>query len=408
MPDDVPLVYGTAHLASLLYAGHSVGDLLDLLGPEPAVAPARAAWLMDRSCLCFLNFSPYQAAALQRQALALGAVYRVRGEAAGPRLLALCAPGDLMVNAPLDFITPHCGIRLDLAFACPERGLPPGLPAHDVAIVAASESAPAILRVLQPAFARWPVPVLNDPARIAPMSREWLPTALGHLPRVRTAPTWRLDRAALGTGWAGAFPILLRPVGSHAGHGLAKMDGPQDVARYLAEADGDSFYACSFVDYRGPCGWYAKYRIAFVAGAPFLCHMAASEHWMVHYLNAGMDADPVKRAAEQAAMAGFPTGFARRHAVALDAVAATIGLDYFSIDCAEAPCGRLLVFEADVAAIIHSMDPPALYPYKAAAMQRCYDAFGAMVRGCAGLRRDVASAAVTGWNAQASTPTSAW
>ncbi|MEJ1978546.1 MAG: hypothetical protein WDN49_22960 [Acetobacteraceae bacterium] len=41
-----------------------------------------------------------------------------------------------------------------------------------------------------------------------------------------------------------------------------------------------------------------------------------------------------------------------------------IGLDYFSIDCSEDRDGRLLVFEADVAAIIHSMDPPDLYPYR--------------------------------------------
>ena len=64
----------------------------------------------------------------------------------------------------------------------------------------------------------------------------------------------------------------------------------------------------------------------------------------------------------------------------LAAIAGAIGLDYFSIDCAEAKDGRLLVFEADTAAIIHSMDPPDLYPYKRPAMQSCYDAFAAMLR----------------------------
>ncbi len=79
-------------------------------------------------------------------------------------------------------------------------------------------------------------------------------------------------------------------------------------------------------------------------------------------------------------MDNFDTAFAARHARAFAGLCDVIGLDYFSIDCTEGPDGRLIVFEADVAAIIHSMDPPDLFPYKPAAMQRCYDAFAAMLR----------------------------
>ena len=45
--------------------------------------------------------------------------------------------------------------------------------------------------------------------------------------------------------------------------------------------------------------------------------MAVGDDWMVHYLNAGMATDPVKRAEEAAVMAGFDEGFAARHADAL-------------------------------------------------------------------------------------------
>ncbi len=378
-PSGAALVYGTARLASMLYAGDSFGDLLDMLGPEPQEQQARAGWLMDRSWLYALNFSPYQAAQFQSTALALSGTFRIHGPPGGVRLLALCAPGDLMVNAPLDFIAPAAGATLSLAFLRDGR-LPAALPPHDVAIVAASESAPGALQALAPIYAAWPGPILNDPARILPMSRDWLFQALSGLPGVLAAPTWRASRGELERGIPGSYPVLLRPLGSHAGHGLAKAESPAELAGFLRDAEGDSFYVSRFVDYRGKDGWYAKYRIAFVDGAPFLCHRAASEHWMVHYLNAGMDGDAAKRAAEQHAMESFEAGFAARHQVGLAAVAAAIGLDYFSIDCAEAPDGRLLVFEADVAAIIHSMDPPDLYPYKAASMQRCYDAFGAMLR----------------------------
>ncbi len=373
-----PLVYGTARLASMLYAGASFGEVLDMLGPQPSAPLAQAGWLMDRSWLYALNFSPYQAAQMQAAALALSRCFRVHGPSHRLRLLGLCAPGDLMVNAPLDFIAPAAGASLSLAF-WQDGALPAELPGHDVAIVAVSESAPDTLRALAPIYQAWPRPILNDPALILPMSRDWLFRTLSGLPGVFAAPTWVASREELQGGIIGSYPVLLRPYGSHAGDGLVKADSPADVPPLLSQTEADVFYVSRFVDYRGKDGWYSKYRIAFVDGAPFLCHMAASEHWMVHYLNAGMDENRAKRAAEQRAMDTFATGFAQRHRVGLAAVAAAIGLDYFSIDCAEAADGRLLVFEADVAAIIHSMDAPELYPYKQAAMQRCYDAFGAML-----------------------------
>ncbi len=74
-------------------------------------------------------------------------------------------------------------------------------------------------------------------------------------------------------------------------------------------------------------------------------------------------------------MATFETGFARRHAKAFSALHKRLGFDYYSIDCAETRDGRLLVFEADAAAIVHLMDPPDLFPYKQAPMQRVFEAF---------------------------------
>ena len=53
---------------------------------------------------------------------------------------------------------------------------------------------------------------------------------------------------------------------------------------------------------------------------------------------------------------------------------------FFSIDCAELPDGRLLVFEADIAAIIHMMEAPDLFAYKHAHMPRVFDSIGSMLR----------------------------
>jgi hypothetical protein len=79
-------------------------------------------------------------------------------------------------------------------------------------------------------------------------------------------------------------------------------------------------------------------------------------------------------------MASFDQGFAVRHRHAFQALYQSFRLDYFGIDCAETPDGRLVVFEADVAMIVHAMDSAELYPYKKPAMAKLCDGFIAGLR----------------------------
>ena len=82
-------------------------------------------------------------------------------------------------------------------------------------------------------------------------------------------------------------------------------------------------------------------------------------------------------------MASFDAGFATRHAQAFEALAKAVGLDYFGLDCAELPDGRLLVFELDVAMIVHDMDSETLFPYKKPAMHKLFAAFVAALENAA-------------------------
>ena len=71
--------------------------------------------------------------------------------------------------------------------------------------------------------------------------------------------------------------------------------------------------------------------------------------------------------------------FTSRLAEALREISAAISLDYFGIDCAIAPDGRLLLFEADAAMLVHGTDPPGLYPYKRAGFLRIQTALDALL-----------------------------
>ncbi|HEY0909210.1 MAG TPA: hypothetical protein VGD75_03150, partial [Bradyrhizobium sp.] len=164
-----------------------------------------------------------------------------------------------------------------------------------------------------------------------------------------------------------------------AGAGLARIDDRAAMLRYLDGRQEQEFFIARFVNYSGSDGLFRKCRIAFIDGRPYACHLAIADRWDIWYLNAGMSQSAAKRREEEAFMRDFDTDFARRHRGALRGVAERIGLDYFTVDCAEIGNGSLLIFEADNTAIVHDMDPPDIFPYKLPQMRRVFDAFAAML-----------------------------
>jgi hypothetical protein len=388
---------GLAGYARLVFAGGDVQRAWDEAMRRAGESAPDAGALLDLSTLLQLTGQRDEGLALQADALARQRHYRrVVGTGIGPRLLVLAAAGDLMANTPIDFLLGGWSGVVDTLYLAPGEPIPEDVPDHDIALLAIGESDAnaALLRSLEGAVAAWPRPTLNGaPASVLALARDRAPALLAGAPGLDAPPSTRLGREALAGLTAGgladllpgrSFPILVRPVGSHAGAGLEKLQAADAIAPYLAERPETLFYLTPFVDYRSPDGRYRKLRVALIDGRPFIAHLAVSDHWMVHYLNAGMAEDGAKRAEEAGMMASFENDFAARHAEAFQALHASLRLDYVAIDCAEARDGRLLVFEADTAMILHDMDPPDLFPYKPAAMRRLFKAFQALVARRAG------------------------
>jgi glutathione synthase/RimK-type ligase-like ATP-grasp enzyme len=282
--------------------------------------------------------------------------------------------------------------------------LPDPLPDHDVAIVIASDSGDCreALRKIEAVSARWPRPLLNPPRLIEKLDRDKLHRLLQGIEGLEIPATVAVERECLlraaqsaealddiASGLA--FPIIIRPRGSHAGVGLAKLDDGAAMARYLGERQDEAFFVSRFVDYSGEDGQFRKYRIALVDGQAYAGHMAIADRWDIWYLNAHMSASVSKRLEEETFMRTFDIGFGRRHRSALEAVAQRIGLEYLTIDCAETKDGSLLIFEADNTAVVHNMDPPAVFPYKGPQMRKVFDAFVAMLARRAGERGERAA-----------------
>jgi hypothetical protein len=380
-------------MAALVRLAYEHGDLAALWGDllrRASDGATEAAALMDMSLILQTLGQREEGLALQSRALHMRRCYHRPHEGGGGlRVVAFMAAGDLMANTPVDFLLEGSDADLWMVFVDADTRELGALPDHDVAFVAVAESAAnrGVLDNLERLLRGFRGPILNNaPRRIGALTREGVAAMFAREPTILVAPVVVTDRQTLQLLAQGRvllamllpqakLPVIVRPVGSHAGLGMEKVDNLAALATYLAQRSEQEFYLTPFIDYAGPDGLFRKQRIAFINGRAFASHWATSAHWMVHYLSAGMEERAERRSEEAAWMRNFDTGFAVRHARAFDALYRIIGLDYFVIDCAEMPDGRLLLFEVDVAMIVHAMDSPVTFPYKKPAMRELFGAF---------------------------------
>ncbi|MBR0719248.1 RimK family alpha-L-glutamate ligase [Bradyrhizobium liaoningense] len=385
---------GFARLTHQAFDGVDLRPLRDRLVAKIADGTAQAGEGLDLSLIAQLLGDKDAGLAIQAEVLAFHQLFRSPCAVTKPalRVLALAAAIDMGGNTPIEFLLEGSEIELLTLYVVKDVGLPEPLPDHDVAIVVASDSEECreALASIEVAASRWPRPLLNRPDRIANLDRDKLYRLLADIPGLDIPATICVTRAQLSALAVGemrcddiagelCFPMIARPRGSHAGVGLAKIDDAASLASYLAERNEHEFFVARFVDYASADGLYRKYRLAIVDGRPYACHMAIADRWDIWYLNAYMAFSEEKRAEEAAFMRDFDDAFARRHRNALDEMSRRVGLDYFTIDCAENRNGELLIFEADNTAVVHNMDSPDVFPYKQPQMRRIFAAFTAML-----------------------------
>lgn len=397
---------GLARLTKMAAAGIDLRPLWRELIDKLIGGTIEAGEGIDLSVIAQLLGDKPAGLAIQHEILLAHQLFRSPCAVQNPRLrvLALAAATDIGSNTPIEFLLEDSGIELMTLYVIPEADLPEPLPDHDVAIVVASDSEDCheALRKIASTLPNWPRPLLNPPHLVGNLDRDRLHGLLRGIEGLAIPATAAVSRerlsdlsrsAAAPSDIAAdlAFPVIVRPCGSHAGAGLARIDGPAAMERYLDARQEQEFFISRFVDYSGSDGLFRKCRIVVVDGRPYACHLAVADRWDIWYLNAGMSSSASKRLEEETFMRTFDIGFMQRHRTALASMIDRIGLDYFTVDCAETRDGSLLIFEADNTAIVHNMDPTEIFPYKAPQMRKVFDAFAAMLcRHAAGTREKAA------------------
>jgi len=275
---------GLARLTRAAEAGHDLRPLWRRLIARLLDGSIEAGEGLDLSLIAQLLGDKEAGLAIQHAILTSHQLFRSPCATKPPRLrvLALAAATDIGSNTPIEFLLESSGIELTTLYVMPDIDWPDWLPDHDVTMVVASDSEDCrgALDKITRAMTHWPRPLLNSPQLIGNLDRDKLHSLLDGIEGLEIPPTAGVTReqlimlsqstsalAELSSGIS--FPVIVRPRGSHAGKGLAKLDDAAGIERYLGEHPQDSFFISRFVDYRSDDGLFRKYRIVFVDGKPY-------------------------------------------------------------------------------------------------------------------------------------------
>ena len=229
-------------------------------------------------------------------------------------------------------------------------------------------------------------PVLNPPAQVARTARHLAHALLAGLEGVMAPPATRVAGRELdASGLAGAAaragfapPLLMRPVGSHGGKGLVRIETIEALAATRLARDAEA-YLTAYRDFRSADGFYRKYRMIFVDRVAYPYHLAISRDWLVHHGSAGMAGDPARIAEELAFLFNPEDAIGPAALAAVRAIGRRLDLDYAGLDFAVLPDGQVLVFEANAAMLVHPEAQDGPFAHKNPFVQTILSAFQAML-----------------------------
>jgi glutathione synthase/RimK-type ligase-like ATP-grasp enzyme len=296
-----------------------------------------------------------------------------RGTAPPLKVLLLVSAfgGDMVTNLFFDDTV----VQKSVLLADSVRG-PLDIPPYHVlfnAIGDADRSRPSLERAAAIAAAS-PASIVNDPAAVLRTGRVEMMARLRGLPGLRVPRTERISRGELTPVMLAKrgmrFPMLLRSPGHHAGDHFTAVETPEGLDAAVASLPAGDVLAIEYLDARGADGDVRKYRVVAVDGRLFPVHLAIAPQWKVHYFSADMAGRPDHRAEEAAFLADMPAVLGADGVRALEAVVATVGLDYCGVDFGRAADGTIVVFEANATMAIYPPGADDMWAYRRVAAER--------------------------------------
>ena len=278
------------------------------------------------------------------------------------RLLALYAPFD--GNTPIQYLFKDPTYDID-ALAFFDAGEPDISSLGDIDIVvnliSEADQGAAMLPVAAQLAAKLGKPVVNDPGKILRTTRNAVADLLADIPACRIPRILRLEAgtdvsaAALAARLPFAFPVLARPAGTHGGDDFEKLEGLDELARFLAPRPKHDHYVIEYVDYASGDSHFRKYRFIFVDQEIVPYQLAIGNDWKVHHVSTDMANQPAGCGRRKRRFLANPAAVfnAAHYRRLLRLVRERIGLDYFGIDCGLDRGCNLVVFEVNASMLVH-------------------------------------------------------
>jgi hypothetical protein len=257
---------------------------------------------------------------------------------------------------------------------------------------------PRVLAIAASLLANYGGRVLNRPEAVLASAREKVSAGLASIPNLIAPPTVRLSAQSLDrldeivASGGITFPAIFRFAGRHQGSGTMIVRGIASVAADLARAKarglGEEFYLTAFVETRLPDGLFRKFRFFYYRDRIVMRHMIVANQWSVHardredFMNDRADLIEEERRVVAAGFDGLP----EMTKATLRAVGPAMGMDFFGLDCAIMPDGRVVLFEANatmsfaVRTLENTFGDPR-FPHRDLCLAPSLDAFRAMLRG---------------------------
>lgn len=308
-----------------------------------------------------------------------------------PEARILVVAGSRMCNVPTEFLLSNRRFETTTVHLLPPGSASPEeiaalrrLPEFDIAFNAIGEvdRGEIFFPEAREFCAGLACPLLNPPDEMARTRRDRVAELFAGIPNLIIPETRRVPRAELlvlaeRADWPET--LLVRPIGAHGGDDLVRISAAADLAAYLGVVHAEQHYLTRYCEYRSPDGHYRKYRFVFIDREAFPYHLAIADDWLVHYWRADMTRAAWMRAEEEAFLANYEQAFPGALAETIREIGRRLDLDYGGIDCAVAPDGRVLLFEANATMLVHLADRHADFAYKTAYVPRIFDAMGAMI-----------------------------
>jgi tetratricopeptide (TPR) repeat protein len=359
---------------ALVRQGHYV-DALEAYRSAADGDPSDALAHLACAEIAYVLHDEETSEAYRARALALQRVYP-DPRAAGGRtpVLLLLRDAPYAVNTPLEVLLDRSRVAIHKYYVEGEAECE--LPPFDVAFCAFGHAEAARHAVERTAaFAVDAAPIFNDPLRLHDIARDALAATLRGIEGVAVAASRVVPRDRAGQI---ALPALLRPLDTHAGDGFTSVPAADDLRQHLERYPASAYFASDFVDYRSADGLFRKFRVIFVDGIAYPYHLAVAPSWMVHYQNAPMREQPALRDEERAFLED-PARVVPAWGQVMPRIARAIGLEYFGVDATVLPDGRVFVFEADAAMLVHDEEAHDVFAYKRPHVARIREALHAAI-----------------------------